>query len=286
MLNWGGGKHTFWRGGSVSEGPGARSGSDHVEICFAAYPRKVSSLPTTAPPKVGTALLWSGLAMLILGVLMAGVSIVRMIGAIGIGETFSSPVVEAPVTLVEYYEPETYFVYQAVDGSEPITPADVTVRGVDGELPITTPNYQATIDDGDVLMEGVAAFTVTQAGEYAVVVDPAESTLIRVAPAIGSGVSTAVGWGIGLGLGVLLSLVGLTLVVIGAVRRSMAQSPPATAQMPSAAQTDNEVPPASSSAALITPALTTSPPPGWYPDPLVAGSQRYWDGVAWTEHHT
>jgi hypothetical protein len=31
---------------------------------------------------------------------------------------------------------------------------------------------------------------------------------------------------------------------------------------------------------------TPSTPAGWYPDPDGSGGQRYWDGFAWTEHHS
>lgn len=28
----------------------------------------------------------------------------------------------------------------------------------------------------------------------------------------------------------------------------------------------------------------TGAAPGWYPDPLMANTLRYWDGTVWTEH--
>lgn len=29
-----------------------------------------------------------------------------------------------------------------------------------------------------------------------------------------------------------------------------------------------------------------TPPPGWYIDPMGGGGERYWDGIAWSEHFT
>ncbi len=29
---------------------------------------------------------------------------------------------------------------------------------------------------------------------------------------------------------------------------------------------------------------TPLPPPGWYRDPAMAGTRRYWDGETWTDH--
>lgn len=34
----------------------------------------------------------------------------------------------------------------------------------------------------------------------------------------------------------------------------------------------------------MTESTPSGPAPGWYPDPKMAGTQRYWDGDDWSDH--
>jgi hypothetical protein len=101
---------------------------------------------------------------------------------------------------------------------------------------------------------GVVRFTTPQAGEYQVRVNSAKAATVVIAPAVGSGFRDALAW-VGAGfLSGLGFLIGVVLLIVGAVRRGRR--------------------PAADPAAPLK---------GWYPAPDVAGKQRYWDGQGWTE---
>lgn len=206
--------------------------------------------------------LWAGLVLLIVGLLLAALSMARLLATVTEGDP--PAVLDTPVTVVDYYTPDTYVVYQSQGSSSSrLEPGQVEVRGAVGSVPVTPSRFQETIEDGSGTWVSVAQFTITEAGEYSVAISAPDSQ-VRVATSLTSKVGGSLAWGAGIGLGGLISLTGLALAVVGVVRRPRAVSDVGVS--------------------LTAASQAVSAPAGWYADPTAPGVQRYWDGSAWTEH--
>ena len=213
-----------------------------------------STAPTDAP-RGWRAWLWWGLALLLVGLLLAGFAVARLLATVTSGDP--PAVLDAPVTVVDYYEPGTYVVYQSQSDGPRLRPEQVEVQGAVGVVPVTASGFQETIEDGSGTWVSAASFTIEEAGEYSVAIS-APDTQVRVATSLASKVGGSLAWGALMGLGGLMSLAGLILGGVALVRRS---STGATAQP-----------------------VPVAAPAGWYSDPTQVGAQRYWDGSAWTDH--
>jgi hypothetical protein len=123
-----------------------------------------------------------------------------------------------------------------------------------------TSSSESLTRDQDIYT-GVARFVVPEAGEYHVRIDGPPGKRVVVAPSIGSGFGAVLGW-LFAGLASVVALVvGVVLIIIGAIRRR--RRPKVTG------------PPGY---------YGNGAPAGWYSAPDAAGRERYWNGGAWTHH--
>ena len=82
---------------------------------------------------------------------------------------------------------------------------------------------------------------------------------------------------VSMGLGLLVSLAGVILAVVG-----IGQSAAKRSELATAAPT--AWPPQAPAAAVPQPVAGAPQPPNWYPDPAGHHQMRFWDGTTWSSH--
>lgn len=176
-----------------------------------------------SPPKRGKGLLITGAVLIVLGIL----AVILGIAAVGstakeLADTQVGASQSAPTTITAPLDAATtYAIYEAADvGQGKVQAADITVTSSGGD-PITvtqsTDSSSVTGKDGKNYVEA-ATFVVGTSDTFTVKV-ATEGSLVAVAP---SAATLSKGFALGTAaiLGILLGIVGIILLIVGAVRRA------------------------------------------------------------------
>ena len=182
-----------------------------------------------APPLRGKGALLTGAVLLVIGAVAIIVGIVLTANAassvldnnkIGSAQT-------APATFTNQLDGgTTYAVYEAtqgVNGTTAVQPADISVTGPSGPVTIskTSGTVNTTGADNKTYAE-VATFDPPTTGSYTIAV-ATKGSVVAVAPAL-STAAKGVAWIVAVVLGGFVALIGLILIIIGAVRRSSSRN--------------------------------------------------------------
>lgn len=220
----------------------------------------------------GRRTLIAGLVITVVSLIVAVTSTVIVVSAMGhpLYETITNEARLTPVDAKLTLRAGRTVVYElterestsapAVEKDTTIKPKDVKVTGPDGAS-IPTTGFESsseTLSRSDGVYAGVVRFVTPKDGVYRVRVTT-KDTQVVIAPALGSGFRKVLVWLTAGVLSALTFVLGVIVLIVGAVRRRRA---PSTA-------------PAGG---------TGVPAKGWYPAPDADGKQRYWDGQAWTQY--
>jgi len=173
------------------------------------------------PQRKGKGMLITGIVLLGVGVVMGVVGIIGIVGSLGSALSgLAAPATAPSVFVASLNGGGSYAVYQLNAGAtDAITVDDVKVTDPTGAVvPLTEVPFQQTTTTNGSTAVIVGDFTAPVSGSYDVEV-AVEGVQFAVGPGIAAFASLGV-WGALIGFGSLFFLVGLVLLIIGAVRLS------------------------------------------------------------------
>jgi Protein of unknown function (DUF2510) len=244
---------------------------------------------TTTTKKPGPGLILS-LVVILLGTVIGIGGLAKGVSSV-VHDIHGVAVKISPNEVHRHLDTGTWEIY-AARGSEGLTPSDVTVTGPDGSSIPTRglgSHTSENVTTGGRTYDGQVEFTVSQSGLYDVKVAGDPGTPFLLSKSLGDLVKHAARWFAVMGVGILLGLIGVVMLIVGIVRRHRVNRPAVAGGGYPVATFAGSGPgatyggaPATAPAPTPSPASST-PPPGWYPDPSIANTSRWWDGTRWTD---
>lgn len=194
---------------------------------------------------------------------------------------FSSPVYIAPGAIHQTLSTGTYNVYESVVSDSNTAPTvgqgltDVEVLDPSNKIVTTTDTAgNEYVGRGGTEYYAVRQFKATAAGRYTIGVRGSAGEKFFVSHTFGDIAKRAAGWLVMMGAGIIIGFVGVVMLIVGIVRRRRARHP---------AFAGGYAPGYAPAGAAPPPPTSALPPAGWYPDPQLPGTNRYWDGMRWTD---